>query len=35
MESTIIVKNKLVNNKYFYDQDQKTNIFTYPLKDNR
>lgn len=35
MESIIVVKNKLVNNKYFYDEDQETNIFTYPLRGNR
>lgn len=35
MDSIIVVKNKLANNKYFYDEDQETNIFTYPLKGNR
>ena len=35
MDSIIVVKNKLANNKYFYDEDKETNIFTYPLKGNR
>ena len=35
MDNTIIVKNKLANNKYFYDEDQETNIFTYPLRGNK